>query len=327
MRTNVVFLSTQDAIRLYYGSTFLRGQQLSSLLSSRLCDRYSITFATDGSPTDSIVVLTKGWLAGASPELIVELKKNRNILLADPVDLGMCRSELAALAAAIDGFIASSQQQLAVLTKQFPDKPCHLVTHNVDQRLPDFAPPEGELHLAYVGLIKNCRYADSLGRLAEIVETPEVGANDDWMGRLPEFNCHYALRPDESLGFDAFVASQLGRRHDPVAFNPSRNGLFGRPRDFVAVKPFTKGFTAAHCQSPILTDRDEDDAEFYLPEDYPFFLPSTSWEEVSDALRRIREEFGGRSWRYALDVMRDIKDKSSPDHIAGEFRTMLAHYQ
>ena len=34
MRTDVVFLSAPDAIHLYYGSTFLRGMQLTELLAA-----------------------------------------------------------------------------------------------------------------------------------------------------------------------------------------------------------------------------------------------------------------------------------------------------
>jgi len=328
MRTDVVFLSAPDAIRLYYGSTFLRGMQLTELLATRLFDRYSLTFTTDRQQTDSVVVLTKGFLASASPRSLADLKAGRNILLADPVDLGMPVADLVALAARVDGFIASSKLQLAALKKQFPDKPCHLVTHNVDQRLPVFEPRSDRLRVAYVGLLQNCRYPSELGQLAEILETPSGGSADGWMARLPEFNCHYSLRrPDDSFGLKSFIVGLFGRAHDTVAFRPSAKGLFSRPHDFVVFKPFTKGFTAAHCLSPILTERSESDAQFYLPDDYPFFVPGGSWNEVSDAIKRIRGEFGGKSWRYAVDVMRDVRDKSSADHIANEFKTMLGHYQ
>ena len=328
MRTDVIFLSAPDAIRLYYGSTFLRGRQLTELLSARLSDRYSFTFTTDRQQTDSVVVLTKGFLAGASPQSLADLKAGRNILLADPVDLGMPVADLIALAAMVDGFVASSKLQMAALRKQFPDKPCHLVTHNVDQRLPVFEPPGDRLRLAYIGLLQNCRYLNELGQLAEIVETPSGGSPDVWMARLPEFNCHYSLRrPDDTFGFKPFIAGLFSRARGSIVFRPSAKGLFGRPHDFVVFKPFTKGFTAAHCLSPILTERDESDAQFYLPDDYPFFLPAGGWNEVSDAIGRIREEFGGKSWRYAVDVMRDVRDKSSSDHVANEFITMLRHYQ
>jgi hypothetical protein len=328
MRTDVVFLTAPDSIRLYYGSTFLRGRQLTELLAARLSDRYSFTFTTDHQRTDSVIVLTKGFLASASPRSLAELKAGRNILLADPVDLGMPVADLIALAAMVDGFVASSKLQMAALKQQFPDKPCHLVTHNVDQRLPVFEPPGDQLRVAYVGLLQNCRYQSELGQLAEILETPSGGSADGWMARLPEFNCHYALRrPDDSFGFKSFIVGLFSRAHDAVVFRPSTKGLFSRPHDFVAFKPFTKGFTAAHCLSPILTERDESDAQFYLPDDYPFFLPAGSWNEVSDAITRIRGEFGGKSWRYAVDVMREVRDKSSADHIANEFKTMLAHYQ
>jgi len=328
MRTDVVFLSAPDAIHLYYGSTFLRGRQLTELLATRLSDRYSLTFTTDCQQVDSVIVLTKGFLASASPRSLADLKADRNILLADPVDLGMPVADLIALAATVDGFIASSKRQLAALQKQFPDKPCHLVTHNVDQRLPVFEPPSDRLRVAYVGLLQNCRYLSELGQLAEILETPSGGSADGWMARLREFNCHYSLRrPDDSFGFKSFIVGLFSRAHDAVVFRPSAKGLFSRPHDFVVFKPFTKGFTAAHCLSPILTEREESDAQFYLPDDYPFFLPGGSWNEVRDAIGRIREEFGGKSWRYAVDVMRDVRDKSSADHIANEFKTMLGHYQ
>jgi hypothetical protein len=328
MRTDVVFLSTPDAIHLYYGSTFLRGRQLTELLAARLSDRYSLTFTTDCQQTDSIIVLTKGFLASASPRTLADLRAGRNILLADPVDLGMPISDLIALAAMVDGFVASSKRQMAVLKRQFPDKPCHLVTHNVDQRLPVFEPPGDKLRIAYIGLLQNCRHLSELGQLAEIVETPSGGSPDVWMARLPEFNCHYSLRrPDDSFGFKPFIAGLFSRARGSIVFKPSRKGLFSRPHDFVVFKPFTKGFTAAHCLSPILTERSESDAQFYLPDDYPFFLPAGSWNEVSDAMMRIRGEFGGKSWRYAVDVMREVRDKSSADHIANEFKTMLGHYQ
>ena len=195
MRTDVVFLSAPDSLRLYYGSTFLRGRQLTELLATRLSDDYSITFTTDSQQTDSVVILTKGYLASASPQSLADLKAGRNVLLADPVDLGMPAADLVALAAMVDGFVASSKLQMAALQKQFPEKPCHLVTHNVDQRLPVFEPPSDRLRLAYVGLLQNCRYLSELGQLAEILETPSGGSADSWMARLPEFNCHYIDRP------------------------------------------------------------------------------------------------------------------------------------
>jgi hypothetical protein len=312
MRTEIVFLSAPQSNRFYFGSTLLRGRQLSELLAMRCSGHYSFTFTTDCKQTDSVVVLTKGFLAAASPQSLAALKAGRNLLLADPVDLGMPAAGLAALAAAIDGFVASSKRQLAALKSQFPDKPCHLVTHNVDRRLPAFVAPGDKLRVAYVGLRQNCRYAGKLHQFAELVETPaDASTRDGWMARLPEFNCHYALRrPNASAGFTSFM-----------------KGLSGRPPDAAGFKPFTKGFTAAHCACPILAERGESDAQFYLPDDYPFFLAAGTWNGVSDAVTRIREEFGGKSWRYAVDVMREIRDRSSPDHIANEFKTMLCYYR
>lgn len=316
MRTNVVFLSSPDAPRSYYGSTVLRGRQLVDLLSPRLSDRYCLTFSVDREQAASVVILTKGFLAEASPQALADLKAARNTLLADPVDLGMSLADLRLLAAPVDGFVASSRRQMAALQMHFPDKPCHLVTHNVDRRLPAFVPPGDRLRIAYVGLRINCRYSEGLSRLGEIVETPTSESDDAWLGRLPEFNCHYALRRAEAmLELHPFLASSSGRE------------LLNDAGGFFKFKPFTKGFTAAHCSVPILTERTESDAQFYLPEDYPFFLPSGAWNEVSDAIMRVREAFGGKAWQYALDVMRELRDRSSSAHIADEFEKMLAYYR
>jgi hypothetical protein len=328
MRTDVIFLSAPKSLQLYFGSTLLRGSQLSELLATRLPGRYSFTFTTDRKQTDCVVVLTKGFLATASLRSLADLRASRNLLLADPLDLGMSAADLTALAARIDGFVASSKRQMAAFKSQFPHKPVHLVTHNVDQRLPVFVPPGDELRLAYVGLRINCRHADELHPFGEVVETPTDGLADRWTARLPQFNCHYALRrASEMAGLKSIIEDLFTRPPDPIVSRPFVDGWFGPPQGPVGFKPFTKGFTAAHCACPILTERGESDAQFYLPDDYPFFVSAGTWSEVSETIMRVREEFGGTSWRYAVDVMREVRDKSSSDHIANEFKTMLCHYQ
>ena len=250
MRTDVVFLSAPDAIRLYYGSTFLRGKQLVELLSTRLSDRYSLTFTAD-SPTDrfryhpdqGISGVRFAAVAGRSqggPEHIAGRSRGSRDARHRPDRAGGGgRRVRGFLEAAYDGVL-----------NQFPESPPS-GDDNVDQRLPVFEPPRDKLRLAYVGLSQNCRYLSELGQLAEIFETPSGGSTDRWMTCLPEFNCHYALRrPDDSFGFKSFIVGLFGRAHDSVVFRPSAKGLFSRPHDFVVFKPFTKGFTAAHCLSP-----------------------------------------------------------------------------
>jgi hypothetical protein len=327
MRTDVTFLSNPESLQLYFGSTLLRGCQLSKLLASRLSDRYCITFATDCKQTDGIVILTKGFLATSSLRSLADLRASRNLLLADPVDLEMSAADLTALASRIDGFVASSKQQMITLKSRFPDKPVHLVTHAVDQRLPVFVPPGDKFRLAYVGLRTNCRHADELEHFWDIVETPTDASTDRWITRLDQFNCHYALRrAQESVRLGSFIKELFKRPPEPIVSKPFIGAAFGRPQALIGFKPFTKGFTAAHCACPILTERRESDAQFYLPDDYPFFLTGGNWSEVSEVIMRVRQEFGSTSWRYAADVMRDVRDKSSPDHIANEFATMLCHY-
>jgi hypothetical protein len=69
----------------------------------------------------------------------------------------------------------------------------------------------------------NAAFAGSLGDAVTFIHTDTNQAYDaEWIKKIHHFNAHYALRAN--LGIDGF-------------------------------KPFTKGFIAAHCASPVIVRR------------------------------------------------------------------------
>lgn len=286
---NVVFLCSPR--RLQHASTVLRACQLQQIVAVPLAERgHDAICTTDLGIHDTLTVLSKGFLIDADINAIHALKGRRNVLVADYVDW----KPDPLVVAEIDGLMASSHQQRDYLRSAFPDKPCHLVTHHVDTQIPRITPPVDRLRVGYFGNLTNARHSMELQGLVAFVRTDtENATRQEWMSELANYNCHYGLRTVQSW-----------------------DGL----------KPFLKGFIAAHCGAPIITEIGESDAAYYLPPDYPFFMTAGDAGGVAKDIRRIAETFGGPEWRYSCDVMREVRERSSVPVVIKEFETMVCEY-
>jgi hypothetical protein len=163
-----------------------------------------------------------------------------------------------------------------------------------DARLNSFRPqPLDKLAPVYVGARQNAAIPDSL---RESVSMFAAARNRDMaavLKRLPDFNFHYAVRPQPS---------ETLRR---------------------CYKPFTKGANAAACFSNILVNREADDALDFLGEEYPYLLRSSGPGEVEDAFERARDGFGGPEWRRGLEIMRAVRERLSPPALARQFNDIV----
>ena len=273
---------------LNVASTALRALQLQQIVSPVLAERgFRARIATETTTHDALVILSKGYLVDAETDAVQALKDQRNILIADYVD----RKPDGWIADIIDGFMASSHRQLHYLTSAFANRPCHLVTHHVDQRIGTVLPPSDHLRLGYFGELFNARHRDELSGLVAFIPTDTGQCSSEWFADIGSYNCHYGLRSAQH--WDGF-------------------------------KPFLKGFTAAHCGAPIITEISEGDAVYYLPRDYPYFVPEGA--DVARTIRDMADAFGGPEWRYACDVMRDLRDRSSTAVVIREFEAMVSGY-
>lgn len=273
------------------GSTVMRGLQLSQLLRDNISDRFDVSFVSrKEAVADSIVVLTKGSTIRIAPEELEDLKKKNIGVVADFVD-GEIRRDLLG---SIDVVWAASISALrhALLEPKFPA--VDLVTHHVDPRLPD---PIGRriFSAAYVGEPVNAVWSDDISSLVDLLYVNTKTANDDWLQRVGDFPLHYAIRPA-----------------------PTSKGCI--------YKPFLKGFTAAHCNANIVVSRDEGDAVSYLGEDYPYLTDGRSVEDALRGLEYARESFGSCEWERGLQVMREVRERSSKKYIVNEVCRSLERF-
>jgi hypothetical protein len=285
---NIVFLCSPKYLEL--ASTVLRVTQLCHLVTP-VIERYgySVSCRIGDCRNCSLIILTKGFLIDATLSAILKLKQSNNVLIADYVDH---KPDLA-IAEIVDGFMASSYRQYEYFRSLFPAKPCHLVTHNVDQRIAQIIPPSDGLRVGYFGELYNARYIGELSALVQFIRTDVMQPDQRWQSQLSRFNCHYAVRRRQA--WDGF-------------------------------KPFLKGFLAAHCGSPIVTDTTEGDASYFLPNDYPFLVSTEGTDAVTTTIRQAKDLFGGIEWNYACEAMREVRERSSASSVIIEFEKMITYY-
>ena len=270
-------------------STVMRGRQLSEI--AKACLANSVVNCVDeyrlGEQTNSILILTKGFLKGACVDELAGLKERGNVVCADYVD----DPERDELDDCIDVYIASSITQFLHYSNLYTDKLVHLVTHHTDPRLKDIKGPRDYCSIGYFGEIENAAYAAELQGVIDFCLTNTQVLDASWVPRLRHCNVHYAVRkPNSTVGF----------------------------------KPFLKGFTAAQCNSNIIVPRDESDARYYLGSDYPYILKDGSLSSVLEMIDYAKESFGTAEWHRGLEIMKSLRKRCGPAQIQSEIKALIA---
>jgi len=270
-------------------STVMRGHQLSEMARLRLTDA-EVSYVDEnhlGGQSDSVLILTKGFLKEASLDELASLKERGNIVCADYVD-DPARDELHEC---LDGYIAASMTQFIHYSKRYADKLVHLITHHSDPRLNGIRGPEDYCNIGYFGEIANARYASELQGIIDFCLTDTMAIEASWIPKLRHCNMHYAVR---------------------------------KPRAIERFKPFLKGFTAAQCHSNIIVSNDESDARYYLGSDYPYILKDGTLNSVLEMIDYAKASFGGAEWRRGLEIMTSVRQRCAPAQIESEIRALLA---
>lgn len=280
MRTDLVFLTGDHPS--FAGSRFLRARQLSRI-ARRGLEPLGVQASVSVSPdavSNAVVVLNKSFLAVSAADQLSDLRARSNAVLADFVDMQPSPD----LCQAVDGFLASSYRQERFLKTTYPDKPTFRVLHHADIRIRADCAAATTSGVGYFGQPYNGLHLERLAAesLCDFVYAGTVD-HTGWMDRLADYAFHYAVRASQP--FDGF-------------------------------KPFTKGAVAARCGAVILASSDEEEAVLQLGEEYPFLLASTAFEDVRDAVIRIRDSHGGPEWQAAQAAMLKVRQRSSPKRIA-----------
>lgn len=269
------------------GSTVMRGEQLSSMLRNHYQGKRNVVYTNKTNITGQIIVLTKGFLKQATPELIHKLAKS-NYVIADFVD----EPPSIDLVNSVDALMASSLCGYRDYLGKFSDKAAFHVTHHVDIRLAKHIKiPQGDFRAAYFGELVNTVRDELIDQYVSFNLVDTSTKSDSWIDELQNYNFHYATR---------------------------------RVRGIDGAKPFLKGFIAAHCGANMMIQKSAGDARYYLGHDYPYLLPEDATPtEILAALEVARESFGSATWRYGLEIMQEVKARSCEQHVLLEFERML----
>ncbi|WP_159013551.1 rhamnan synthesis F family protein [Acidisoma sp. S159] len=268
------------------GSSVLRGSQLSEILRSAIPDPRGVFYTSFDSISDKIVILTKGYLAQVGVEGVARLKERGNMILADFVDARPNDDMMPY----IDVLIASSLRAFVDYRRRYPEVRSHHVTHHVDFRIVP-GPVPTNFCTGYFGELVNTVSTEQIKELVDFVLVDTSTSQSSWLGRLKDYSFHYAVRRER--GIDHF-------------------------------KPFLKGFVAAHCGVNVMIQANAGDARFYLGEDYPYLLPAGAGpSEIVEALRRAKESIHSAEWRAGLNVMNEVRERSSREYVARELTQLL----
>jgi hypothetical protein len=264
------------------GSTVMRGFQLADIARSQL-PSLSVSVRPLGHQLrHSSLFLTKGALKAATPHDLDALLRNGNRLLFDVVD----EPPPSFTARYADTVVAASLTAYEEFSRTFPATRVALVNHHVDTRLRQPKAPVGAFRVGYFGERVNALLTASIEEQVDVVHIDTSRADTAWLGRIGEYSMHYAVRHTREL--DHF-------------------------------KPFLKGFTAAHLGAPVLIQRNQEEAVRWLGPDYPYLIDDPVDESgVLAMLERARQDWGGRRWERAVDTMKGIRARTSPERIAQE---------
>ena len=279
----VVFLVNKDLGHL--GSSALRGDQLCRMGEcGRWDDRIEFRLSHgEDAFSDSLVFMTKGYCMRAKRSDLEKIKIRHNKLFADILDLPMKNFSIEYF----DGLITSSLSQHQFVAKTFPKMRAFYIPHHVDLRIPPYETNPAGFRCAYFGDPDNALLpVNSSGAITVI---PATTAYDfRWIRRLPDFNCHYAIRGDRAS--DCF-------------------------------KPFTKGFIAAHVGAAIVVDKADNEAAMHLGDDYPLAFDVRTIADSLECLGTAAAIFGSSEWQVAMSRMNRMREQFSLKKVLGQLES------
>lgn len=267
------------------GSTVMRGEQLSRMVAEAITDR-EVSYSTGLGWAGRVLFLTKGFIEKSSVADLEGLRRRGNYLIADFVD-AIPNEEKGAV---MHAFAAASLASYVDYASRFPDAQIFNLTHHVDPRIKAGNEAMGFCP-GYIGEEVNAVWTEAIREQVNVVPVSTKVRQESWLQQMRGYNLHYAVR---------------------------------QTRDIDGFKPFLKGFTAARCGAPIITQKSVGDAVYYLGDDYPYFLPDAPGEdEILGMIDRARQGFGGAEWKCAGDRMRDLAERTSQRAIVAEFKQIL----
>ena len=286
-RGTINFVYSQSARD--YGSTVMRGEQLSKITQKTLGKRIYFT-STDYQYKNCTLFLTKWAIYKLSLEDLQKLRNRQNKLIFDLVD----GEPPAGKIKYADVVVAAAESIYQKYKRSLPKSArIILIDHHVDPRIRfvDWSAQSKKLKVGYFGELANTLITPKIKRRVDFIPVSTTTQNYDWFKELPKYNLHYAIR---------------------------------QKRDVYPNKPFLKGFTAAHCGANVLIQASEKEAIKWLGKDYPYLLKGRVTEEkILKLLDHIKKSYGSKEWESGLATMRSIREKTSEEAIGKQLAKLF----
>lgn len=312
-RQNLIFIRRAGKPLRHLGSAVMRGDQLARLIRPHLREDLRIGVVPFHAglmaplavrafaplvPSDSVVVFIKSAAKGLTPDHLAPLRQRNARIGLDSIDTPLDEIDFDLfdfhIAASLAGRSAL-EERLGLLGKS--DVRVELLHHHYDPRITAAGIGDNRpFRCGYIGDPQNAFIPLSISNEVECVDVSYARDFAKSLSRIASFTLHYGVRP-----LSASVSSK-GRQY----------------------KPFTKGFTAAACNSNILVNREADDAVALLGEDYPFLVSATDPDSIVEGFERARQNEGGALWHEGLCRMRALRELVAPASLAERVREIVA---
>lgn len=168
-----------------------------------------------------------------------------------------------------------------------PEK-CVTIYHHWDQRFKNIKIEEMEsLKICYFGEKKKCHL---FNEFTDIEYNHIDGKNfKDNIQKYKYYNCHYIMKPEN---------------HEKL------------------IQPMTKLSTAAILNCPVIVQKANQYVEL-LGDRYPYYVNDNKSESIRECIDLIKKTYRQKEWKISLDIMKEVKKRTSFNQIINEYKVKI----
>ena len=311
-KTRVVFVHRPGQVN--FGSKIMRCDQLSQIAAQHLNDTYSFDVLTP--PRRRFAVRQRRFAKGLQGAIVIFLKGTARVFDPNALDIlrksvrGLCIDHLDApigeeFLDLADVHIAASRRGETLLRQKIASMSSLRSTpvvahlgHHADPRLSPARRDRKDINIGYFGNRANTYLPPTVSQKVVAYEYGKDVEFSSVLSQMQETQMHYAVR-------------------GPTARPAVENRI---------AKPFTKGFNAAAVGANVLVNRQVDDAEFYLGNDYPFLINGLDQNSLREGVEKAQDLYRSPDWQRGLDIMKDVRERCSARAIAQELDDVLSTF-